>query len=204
MDDTKKHWEKVYESKSPKEVSWFTAKPSVSLDLISKIHLSRDAKIIDVGGGASNLVDHLLDLNFHHLAVLDISSQAITHSKNRLGINATKVQWIEADVTKCQPLGPFDFWHDRAVFHFLTNQNDRDQYKALLHGSLASGTKFILATFAPDGPDKCSGLAVCKYSSQDIMREFDSKFTMLDEVAEVHCTPWGSEQKFIYFLMQKK
>lgn len=193
------HWNRIYAKKSPAEVSWYQADPSVSLQLIDTIDLDAAATLIDVGGGASVLVDRLLDRGFMHLAVLDISANAIRHAQKRLGSRANNVAWYEQDVTAFIPPHRFDLWHDRAVFHFLIEENDRRRYVKVLKESLKPGGHAILATFAIGGPVKCSGLDIVQYDADRIRMVLGPTFELLDTQREAHQTPTGSMQQFVYF-----
>lgn len=196
------HWNKVYETKGVPEVSWYQQRPDLSLALITASGLGKDAGIIDVGGGASTLVDCLLDAGFTRLAVLDLSGAALTQGRARLGARAAAVEWFEADVTAFVPPHRFGLWHDRAVFHFLTVADDRRRYVATLRQTLQPGGTVIMATFALDGPPKCSGLDVMRYDEQSIVGELGAEFTLQEVLRETHVTPWQSEQRFIYFRFQ--
>lgn len=201
--ERKNHWEDVYTKKIPKEVSWYQIEPVITLDLIESIGIDHDSKIIDVGGGASVLVDKLLEKGFGNLTVLDISSKSLNYAKERLGKLAAQVSWIEADVTEFDPPQKYDLWHDRAVFHFLTDPNDRMKYTQNIQKALNPGGNVIIATFAIDGPPKCSGLDVERYSDEKLKNEFGGSFELIKSIKEAHVTPWGSEQKFIYCYFKK-
>jgi SAM-dependent methyltransferase len=197
----KAHWEQVYETKRPDEVSWFQREPAVSLDLIRRAAPDPSAAIIDVGGGASILVDRLLDDGYQALTVLDLSSAALAQSRARLGPRADAVDWREADLlTTDVPAAAFDVWHDRAVFHFLTNPGDRALYARQLRKALRPGGHVVIATFAEDGPLKCSGLSVCRYSPDAQQAELGDGFQLVDTVRDAHRTPSGSTQSFVYCL----
>jgi SAM-dependent methyltransferase len=200
--DRKEHWETVYKTKAVTEVSWYEVDPKVSLDLIEKASPAH-GKIIDVGGGASLLVDKLLDAHFEKVAVLDISLVALDKAKSRLGERASRVQWIEADVSVVQSVGKFDVWHDRAVFHFLTVAQDRRSYVELAARTLPVGGHLIVGTFAIDGPQKCSGLEVCRYDSTLLAKELGRAFKLVHEVAHTHSTPAGKPQRFFFGLFQR-
>jgi ubiquinone/menaquinone biosynthesis C-methylase UbiE len=195
----KEHWESIYQTKGPSDVSWFQARPAVSLDLIQASGLGKEQTIVDIGGGASALVDRLLDAGFDHLAVLDISAAALAQARERLGTLAQKVEWFEADVTEFAPPHRFDLWHDRAVFHFLTEQRDRDKYVRILRRCLAPTGHVIIATFALKGPRRCSGLEVVRYDSELIQAELGDEFELVQEIDETHTTPWDTKQRFKYF-----
>ena len=196
------HWNKVYETKGVQEVSWYQPRPELSLALITASGSGKDAGIIDVGGGVSTLVDCLLDAGFTRLAVLDLSGTVLTQGRARLGARAAAVEWFEADVTAFVPPHRFGLWHDRAVFHFLTVADDRRRYVATLRQTLQPGGTVIMATFALDGPPKCSGLDVMRYDEQSIVGELGAEFTLQEVLRETHVTPWQSEQRFIYFRFQ--
>jgi len=201
--DKKSHWENIYESKMPADVSWYQTEPAVSLELIVSSGIGNKSKIIDVGGGASVLVDKLLNRGFEDLTVLDISSKAMDYAKKRLCNRANSVKWIEADVTEFEFSGKYDLWHDRAVFHFLADEDDRKKYVRNLERVLNPGGYVIIATFAIGGPVKCSGLDIVQYNSEKIYNEFNDSFKLFDTVSEGHITPWGQEQKFTYFCLKK-
>ena len=199
----KKHWENVYGQKKPVEVSWYQVEPAVSLGFITLIEIDSAAKIIDVGGGASVFVDKLLNQGFQNLTVLDISSKAIHHAQERLGRRAENVSWIEADVTEFESSIQYDFWHDRAVFHFLTDAEDRTKYVRRLKESIKPGGHVVIAAFAIDGPPKCSGLDVERYSPEKMKNELGDSFELVNSVTELHITPWNKQQKFIYCYFKK-
>jgi len=199
----KEHWESIYANKRMHEVSWFQQEPKTSLSLIQKYTHSKDDAIIDVGGGDSFLVDNLLELGYTNITVLDISANAINKVKKRLGINADKVKWIISDITKFTPTEKYDIWHDRAVFHFLTQQKDIECYKILVNENIRDNGHFILATFADDGPEKCSGLEVCKYSEKDMENSFSIAFKVIESFRYKHLTPFGAIQNFIFSVFRK-
>jgi trans-aconitate methyltransferase len=196
------HWNQVYQTNRPNDVSWYQRRPDLSLTLIAASGVSRDAGIIDVGGGASTLVDLLLDDGYTHLAVLDLSGVALAHSRSRLGKRAEAVQWFEADVTSFNPPHRFGVWHDRAVFHFLTVAEDRRGYVESLRRTLQPGGAIVVSTFALDGPPKCSGLDVMRHDESSIQAELGADFQLREVRRETHITPWQSEQRFIYFRFQ--
>lgn len=198
----KEHWEDIYRAKRPDEVSWFQDAPEMSLRLITEAGLLKDAKIIDVGGGASRLVDALLAAGFVQPTVLDISAQALEHSKRRLASSAP-VRWIEADITAFAPPETYDLWHDRAVFHFMTDEADRRKYIDCVGKALKPGGFLILATFALDGPEKCSGLPVRRYDAASLLNALGPEYSMIREADERHRTPWDTEQHFIYFMLRR-
>lgn len=196
---TMEHWERVYASKKPTEVSWYRPHLDVSLRLIANASPGHDARIIDVGGGESTLVDDLLDAGYRGVTVLDLSATAIAVARQRLGARAARVEWIQGDVTKVE-LTPnaYDVWHDRAVFHFLTAPVDRASYVRQVARAVRPGGHVIVATFGPHGPTKCSGLDVVRYDAASLHGEFGSRFELIDHVNEAHATPWGAVQQFVY------
>jgi ubiquinone/menaquinone biosynthesis C-methylase UbiE len=196
---SKEHWEKVYTTKATDTVSWFQPHADLSLDLIKATGVGHDAAIIDVGGGASTLVDDLLANGYTDLSVLDLSAAALAAAQMRLGSRAARVQWIEADVTKVNlPDYRFDVWHDRAVFHFLTSAEDRAAYVQTVFRAVKPGGHVIVATFAEDGPDQCSGLPVVRYRADELHAEFGEAFALLSHRKEAHHTPSGKVQQFVY------
>ncbi len=199
MFDRKAHWQDIYREKSAIDVSWFQKEPELSLKLIRNTQVARDEPIIDVGGGASLLVDYLCKEGFTNLAVLDISDNALASAKKRLGDSAKNVEWFEADITQFYAPHQFSLWHDRAVFHFLTDQSDRNSYVEALKRALRSGGHLIIAAFAIGGPEKCSGLKIVQYDSDKMIAVFGEDFELLEERNEVHITPANKEQKFMYF-----
>lgn len=195
----KSHWENVYATKKSDEVSWFQPHATASLDLIKKLECNRDAQIIDVGGGASMLVDDLLSLGYKNLKVLDISSAALEVAKNRLGELANSVEWIVDDVTKLNiRKHSVDVWHDRAVFHFLNERAQREAYVKTVLDTVKPGGHIIVSTFSLDGPEKCSGLPVQRYDAESLHDQFGEPFVLLGHEYESHKTPFGTEQNFIY------
>jgi len=193
----KQHWEGVYSSKAPTSVSWFQEHPEISLRLIRASGARADSAIIDVGGGAGRLVDDLLAEGFRQVTVLDIAGAALAAAQVRLGARASAVQWIEADITRVSlPAAAFDVWHDRAAFHFLTEAADRNAYLALMHRAVKTGGYAILATFAEDGPERCSGLPVVRYSTEQLQVLLGNNWTLLQRERETHHTPFGTVQQF--------
>ncbi|MCH9026364.1 MAG: methyltransferase domain-containing protein [Proteobacteria bacterium] len=199
MMNRKKHWDTVYAAKASDQLSWYQETPVTSLDLIDQTGVAREDAIIDVGGGASVLVDHLLALGYTDLTVLDISGRALRAARRRLSGKADQVCWIESDITMLEPQRQYALWHDRAVFHFLTAPADRAKYVALLKNSLATDGFLVIGAFAVDGPARCSGLDVVRYDRQGICAELGACFRLLGEFADPHKTPWGAEQKFAFF-----
>jgi trans-aconitate methyltransferase len=204
LTDRRNHWNRVYESKTPESVSWYQRKPELSLALIAASGVAREASIIDIGGGESVLVDHLLDLGYAHVAVLDLSGSALRASQARLGVRAAGVEWHEADVTAFVPPHRYALWHDRAVFHFLTAAEDRASYAATLRSALEQNGAVVIATFAPDGPPKCSGLDVMRHDEKSIAAELGAGFRLLEVRRETHLTPWQAEQPFNYFRFERQ
>ena len=196
------YWNQVYQTKGSQDVSWHQRRPDLSLAHIAASGKGKDAGIIDVGSGASTLVDFLLDDGHTRLAVIDLSGVALSHSRTRLGARADRVEWFEADVTSFQPPHRFDLWHDRAVFHFLAAADDRRGHVATLRRTLQPGGTVVLSTFALDGPPKCSGLDVVHYDEPSILAELGAEFQLQEVRRETHVTPWQSEQHFIYFRFQ--
>jgi len=197
--DPKRHWEKVYQTKQPTEVSWYRRHLEVSLQLIAEAAPNVDASIIDVGAGESTLVDDLLARGYRNVYAMDISSTALDVAKARLGANANKVNWLRGDVRSfAYTPNQFDVWHDRAVFHFLTDANDRVTYVRQVALAVKPGGHVIVATFGPEGPTECSGLDVVRYDPQALHDEFGNKFLLVKHCTELHKTPMGRTQQFTY------
>jgi SAM-dependent methyltransferase len=196
---TKHHWETIYQTKQLDQVGWYQADPRCSLELIANAAVPYTAELIDVGGGASMLVDHLVDQGYRHITVLDIAAAALSAAQARLGARAGDVTWLEADITTVY-LAParFNLWHDRAVFHFLVDPAQRAAYIAAVHRALKPGGDLIIATFAPDAPAKCSGLDVVRYAPDDLQHTFGEEFHLVENVTETHITPSGVQQPFVY------
>ncbi|MBW8371322.1 MAG: class I SAM-dependent methyltransferase [Thiobacillus sp.] len=198
MVDRRNHWETVYSNKAVDQVSWFQPHASSSLRLIEEC-ADKDAHIIDVGGGASMLVDDLLDAGYRNLSVLDLAESALATSRARLGARAQSVRWIAADITRAElPAARYDVWHDRAVFHFLTDPADRARYVEQVLKSVKSGGHVIVAAFGPGGPLQCSGLDVVRYAPDALHAEFGAPFQLLRHETETHHTPSGQDQDFVY------
>jgi SAM-dependent methyltransferase len=193
------YWESVYASKGERDLSWTQPAPLMSLSLIGEV--CPTGRVIDVGGGTSLLAERLFERGYS-VTVLDISKTAIDRARNRIGDRASQIHWIVADVTENLQLGSFDVWHDRAAFHFLTASIDRAAYTALLARTVRGGGHVVIATFALDGPEKCSGLAVRRYDGQMLAAELGPQFNLLKSVRELHSTPWGGEQSFQYSLFR--
>jgi SAM-dependent methyltransferase len=199
----KAHWENVYRTKSENEVSWFQESPAPSLELIALATPASDAAIVDIGGGASRLVDELLARGFSNLTVLDLSQAALGAAKVRLGDKAAEVQWVAADVTTWVPTRLFDIWHDRAAFHFLTDAADRAAYVACLDKAIKPGGSAIIGTFAPDGPEKCSGLPINRYDAASLGEILGSGFELVHTRRHEHLTPWAAIQRFQFSVFRK-
>jgi ubiquinone/menaquinone biosynthesis C-methylase UbiE len=199
MIDTKAHWEKVYSAKRFDEVSWYSPHLDRSLKMILSTGVPKHAAIIDVGGGSSTLVDDLLDEGFSDVTVLDISEKAIETSRERLGARGCRVKWLETNITDAKlPDDRYDVWHDRAVFHFLTAAEDRRKYVEAVRRAVKPGGHIIIASFGPEGPEKCSGLEVVRYSADEMQKQFGNSFKLIDSVEEEHATPFGTTQEFLY------
>jgi 2-polyprenyl-3-methyl-5-hydroxy-6-metoxy-1,4-benzoquinol methylase len=193
------HWENVYSTKDAAAVSWYQEHADQSLQMIQETGVPLTASIVDVGGGASTLVDDLLQAGYTSLTVLDLSAAALQAAKSRLGAAAHAVTWLEANITTAElAVHAFDIWHDRAVFHFLTDERDRKAYVEQVLRSVKPEGHVVVATFAEDGPTQCSGLPVMRYSHSQLHAEFGSSFTLLKQEREEHQTPFGAVQKFIY------
>lgn len=204
MSDRTTHWQNVYAAKGEAEVSWFQNSPAISLEMIRAANPDRNAAIIDIGGGESRLVDALLQDGYRDLAVLDLSTNALDVVKRRIGTAASTVDWIVADVTTWQPAKTYDVWHDRAAFHFLTDPWDRAAYVERLRSAIAAGGHVIIATFAPDGPEKCSGLPVQRHDSASLSGELGPEFELVEARSEMHQTPWHSTQAFQFSRFRRR
>jgi SAM-dependent methyltransferase len=201
--DPKAHWEMIYRTKRPHEVSWFQREATISLALIRRVAPDLAARIIDVGGGASTLVDGLVTAGYRGVTVLDLSPSALELARQRLGAAAHEVTWLEADALSAElPRGHFDVWHDRAVFHFLTAAIDRSRYIEQVRKSVRRGGYVLVATFADDGPTRCSGLPVARYSAGALHHQFGPAFRLVESIREEHVTPAGRTQAFTYCLCQ--
>jgi ubiquinone/menaquinone biosynthesis C-methylase UbiE len=199
----KAHWDAVYASKSDDQVSWFQAEPELSLRMVRDTGLGAGARILDVGGGASRLVDRLLEDGHTTVGVIDVAENGLRKCRNRLGSDAESVEWILSDVITWVPSERWDVWHDRAVFHFLVDERDRSRYLHVLKRALASSGHVILATFGPDGPERCSGLPTVRYSVNTMRETLGSGFELEDSQIEEHRTPSGSTQQFLYCRFQR-
>jgi hypothetical protein len=196
MNETTNHWQRVYGEKAETNVSWYQATPARSLASVGKISPSLAASIIDIGGGASTLFDGLLEVGYTDITVLDIAAAALEKSKTRLGARAARITWIAADITSWSPERTWDVWHDRAVFHFLTTPEKQARYLNALERGTKAGSYVIISTFALDGPERCSGLPVQRYSAQTLALRLGEQFTMITHENEAHLTPWGAIQDF--------
>lgn len=195
----REHWESIYKRKNPDAVSWYRPHLDRSLQFIEKAGLSPTGSFLDVGGGTSTLVDDLLDRGYADITVLDLSESAIAQARERLGARGRTITWIVGDVTEVElPEQRFDFWHDRAVFHFLTDDASRQRYVAAVRRALKPNGHIVVATFGPSGPEQCSGLPVVRYTAQEIHGQFGGQFKKVGSEGEIHHTPWGTEQEFVY------
>jgi SAM-dependent methyltransferase len=202
--DRQSHWQNVYAQKGEREVSWFQESPAPSLELLAQVGADPASGIIDIGGGASRLVDNLVDRGFSDVSVLDLSAAALDAARRRLGSRASDVTWIVADVTAWEPQRSYDIWHDRAAFHFLTDAHDRAAYVARLARALQPGGHAIIGTFALDGPERCSGLPVVRYDAASLAEMLGENFELLDTRRHAHTTPWGSEQLFQFSVFRRR
>ena len=201
--DRQSHWQTVYLTKGEQQVSWSQADPQPSLGLIESVAAGRDASIIDIGGGASRLVDALLARGFHDLTVLDLSEAALASARERVGAPGAAVRWVADDVTVWQPQQAFDIWHDRAAFHFLVAESDRAAYLERLHRGVKAGGHAVIGTFALDGPEKCSGLPVQRYDPATLSRTIGPAFELIAHEAHRHVTPWGATQSFQFSVLRR-
>lgn len=194
--ERQEHWTRVYDEKAPSTVSWYQAEPQSSLDALDRFGARPSSSLIDVGGGASTLVDALLRRGWQDVTVLDIAASALEATRQRLGHLSAKVHWQVADITRWHPTRRYDVWHDRAVFHFLTEAGQREAYRRALKEGLRDGGLLIMATFALDGPERCSGLPVHRYDPANLAIELGDSFQLIEAWREEHVTPWGSPQSF--------
>lgn len=199
--DNKSHWENVYETKNPDQVSWTQKKPQTSLDLITSSGLGKDASIIDIGGGDSNLVDFLLEEGYENITVLDISGKALQKAQERLGDAANKVKWIATDITAFEPTEKYDIWHDRAAFHFLTKPEQVSKYIDIAEKNV--NNFMIIGTFSKNGPTKCSGLDIQQYDEESLAEKFKAGFTKINCIIEDHITPFETVQNFVFCRFKK-
>jgi trans-aconitate methyltransferase len=198
------HWENVYATRGENQVSWFQEAPEPSLALIELAGAIRSSAIIDIGGGASRLVDCLVSQGYEDVTVLDLSAAALASARSRIGDKADRVTWIAADVTAWEPSRTYDVWHDRAAFHFLTDPKDQMAYVARLRRALRPGGHAIVGTFAPDGPERCSGLIVNRYDANSLAATLGSGFELIDTRRHGHATPWGAMQKFQFSTFRRE
>ena len=197
--DRKTHWEHAWTARPGDRLSWYQAHPAASLAMIRHAEVGATEPLIDVGGGAARLVDCLLDAGFDDLTVLDVSATALDQARHRLGKRAERVHWVESDVTRFEPTRGYALWHDRAVFHFLTEDSDRARYIRVMDRALAPGGQAIIATFARGGPERCSGLPVVQYDADRLCAELGKRWLLLEESSERHATPAGADQEFAWF-----
>jgi SAM-dependent methyltransferase len=198
------HWQNVYTSKGENQVSWFQETPAPSLELIELAGAGPSSGIIDIGGGASRLADCLVSQGYEDVTVLDLSAAALASARSRMGDRAARVTWIAADVTTWEPSRSYDVWHDRAAFHFLTLAKDQAAYVARLRRALRPGGHAIIGTFAPDGPERCSGLLVSRYDAASLAATLGSGFELIDARRHEHVTPWGATQKFQFSTFRRE
>lgn len=201
--DKRKHWENIYQSKDMKDVSWYQATPTTSLDFLKQFNISTTAKIIDIGGGDSFLVDHLLDLGYTDLTVLDISAASLDRAKQRLGDRATNVKWIVADASSFKPTEQYDFWHDRAAFHFLTQEQEIKNYIDTIQKSIKPSGILVIGTFSEQGPKKCSGIEIKQYSETTMTDRLNIFFEKVKCITVDHQTPFDTIQNFIFCSFKK-
>jgi SAM-dependent methyltransferase len=199
------HWQEIYKRKNSREVSWFRPHLEVSLELLLKAGLNSSSRVIDVGGGASTLVDDLLQIGVGDISILDLSAEALEIARQRLGARGGNVKWIVGDLLSTVfTAGQFDLWHDRAVFHFLTSELEVERYAHQVLQAVTSGSHAVIGGFAPDGPERCSGLPVARRSAEDISRLLGPNFELIEERADLHLTPGGSTQSFAYALLRRR
>lgn len=197
--NTQEHWDQIYRTNAPKQVSWYSPHLSASLELIERASVSRIAAIFDIGGGESTLVDDLLDQGYQDITVLDLSQAAIDANRERLGRKAERVHWLAADITRTElKVSSIDVWHDRAVFHFLTASNERAAYVRQVAKALRPGGHVIMGTFGTEGPVRCSGLDVVRYDAASLHDEFGKRFRLVESTEQLHHTPFGTTQQFLY------
>lgn len=199
---TSAHWDAVWGDRDPDLVTWFQADPKRSLDLITRISDPNDP-VVDVGGGASRLVDRLLDLGYTDVTVVDLAAAALAASRTRLGSRAEQVTWLVADARELRLGRPVAVWHDRAVFHFLVDSADRGAYVERVHEALVPGGHVVIATFGPDGPETCSGLPTCRYDAAGLTAAFGGRFELVEDSLEIHVSPSGVSQQFVYVLLRR-
>lgn len=201
--DRKNHWETIYQTKEINDVSWYQPTPETSLEFITQFNLPKTAKIIDIGGGDSFLVDHLLDLGYQDISVLDISASAIEKAKLRLGEKSNKVKWIVTDITLFKPTEQYDFWHDRAAFHFLTSETDISTYLETARNTMRSNGIMVIGTFSEQGPKKCSGIEIKQYSESSMTERLKNIFEKINCITIDHKTPFDTIQNFVFCSFKK-
>ena len=201
--ERKEHWESLYERRQADDVTWFQPKLAVSLKHINNLNIDKDSSLVDIGAGASTLPDTLLEQGFSDITLVDISANAFVQSKARLGENAEKPKWIVSDITEFKSEKKFKLWHDRAVFHFLVDVEERKKYRENLLHATDVGSFFIVSTFAEDGPLKCSNLEIVRYAKEELVEFFRDNFKLLDFEKELHTSPGGMEQKFNYWVFER-
>lgn len=201
--DRKRHWDNIYENRAPDELSWYQDTPGTSLDFVKNAKLPKSASIIDIGGGESFLVDYLLEQGYKNITVLDISDAAIRHARQRVGENARHVNWIVTDIVNFKPEEKFDFWHDRATFHFLTMEDDIGRYKELVGKCIKPGGHMVIGTFSDIGPQRCSGLEIHQYSEALMEIQFQDNFIKVECVNVDHITPYNTVQNFLFCLFRR-
>ena len=204
VDDRKAHWERVFSKRADDELSWYEPRPEHSLELIRAAMSQGARSLIDIGGGTSRLVDALVDEPLDRIAVLDISDTALEKTRGRLGTRAGAIEWISADVTAVDEVGTFDIWHDRAVFHFLISEGDRRRYQSLVERTVPEGGYVIMATFGPQGPEKCSGLEVRRYDVHELAEQWSPGFSVTQSTLVDHMTPAGTQQQFLYAMLSRR
>jgi 2-polyprenyl-3-methyl-5-hydroxy-6-metoxy-1,4-benzoquinol methylase len=204
IDNSKMHWENVYQNKNLEDASWYQPTPNTSLAFFETFKVPKNAKIIDVGGGDSLLVDHLLALGFNNISVLDISETAIQKAKKRLGHKASQVKWIVANVAEFVPTEKYDFWHDRATFHFLTYKNEVDKYIETINQNIEPNGRLVIGTFSENGPSKCSGIEIKQYSKKTLVQTVGQYFKKIKCFTENHTTPFATVQNFVFCSFLKK
>jgi len=202
--DTKDHWEKVFTTKTEEEVSWFQPYPETSVGFLKLFNLPFNANIIDVGGGDSHFIDALIEMGYQNIYLLDISANAIERVKQRLGKNAEKVNYIVSNITDFKPNVKFDFWHDRAAFHFLTNEEQVNKYVAIAEDAIVPTGHLILGTFSESGPTKCSGLEIKQYNQASMSKRFENSFERIKCIEEIHTTPFNTTQNFLFCSFKRK
>lgn len=203
MNNHKTHWENIYETKAESDFSWFQPYPQTSVDFINLFKLPKTASIIDIGGGDSHLADALLELGYTDITVLDISATSIERAKARLGDKATAITWIASDIVDFEPHRKYDFWHDRAAFHFLTTEIQIIKYLAIVKQGINPGGHLVLGTFSDKGPNKCSGLDVKQYTEASMSALFEKDFKRIKCVEETHVTPFSTQQNFVFCSFQR-